>query len=136
MESMQANAKEYIDWALDQYLRPTLILLCSMLLFNLPTFLYKVRLLLTAIQYLIFCNDKKWKKPADPGSIFGPHLSSGKPVERRTIYFVRHGESTWNDTFNKGHHRSTLVFILGFLPGLVKAVLFELYLLLSGKVDR
>ena len=72
----------------------------------------------------------------DPGSIFGPHLSSGKPVDRKTIYFVRHGESTWNDTFNKGKQRSGFVFVLGFIPGLIKAILYELYLLLSGKLDR
>ena len=72
----------------------------------------------------------------DPGSIFGPHMSAGKPVERKTIYFIRHGESTWNDTFNKGQHRSALVFVLGFIPGLIKALAYELYLLLSGKLDR
>ena len=57
-------------------------------------------------------------------------------MEKKTIYFVRHGESSWNDTFNKGNHRSTLVFLVGFFPGLVKAVTVELYLVLSGKLDR
>jgi hypothetical protein len=75
-------------------------------------------------------------RPLDPGAIFGPHLSQALPVDRKTIYFVRHGESTWNDTFNKGKHRSTAAFILGFVPGLVKAVLYEIYLLLVGKLDR
>jgi len=93
-------------------------------------------LLISAIQYLLFCHDKKWKKPMDPEIIFGPLLKANQPVGRKTIYFVRHGESTWNDTFNKGHHRSTLVFVLGFIPGLIKAVGYEIYLLLSGKLDR
>lgn len=127
------------DWAdtlLDAYLRPALILICCMLLFNLPVLLYKITLLVSTIRYLLFCNDKKWKKPMDPGAVFGPHMSANKPVVRKTIYFVRHGESTWNDTFNKGKHRSALVFVLGFFPGLVKAVVYELYLLLSGKLDR
>jgi hypothetical protein len=86
--------------------------------------------------YFVACWDKSWKKQQDPGSIFGPHLSQGLPVERKTIYFVRHGESTWNDTFNKGKHRSVAVFLIGFVPGLIKSLLYELYLLLSGKLDR
>jgi hypothetical protein len=117
-------------------IRPLLILICGMLLFNLPTVLYKVRMLLTSIVYFVGCWDKSWKKPADPGSIFGPHLSQGLEVERRTVYFVRHAESTWNETFNKGAHRKTAQFIVGFIPNLIKAILYELHLLLSGKMDR
>lgn len=85
--------------------------------------------------YLIFCWDKSWKKPVDPGSIFGPHLSQGLSVTRHTIYFVRHGESTWNETFNKGHHRSQSQFLIGFIPNLIKAVLYEIQLLLTGQLD-
>jgi hypothetical protein len=118
--------------------RPVLILICGMLLFNLPTLLYKSRLFLRGILYLLFCNDKKWKKPDDPGPIVAPLMkdnAKGK-IDRKTIYFVRHGESTWNDTFNKGKHRSAIVFVVGFIPGVIKAVLYELYLVLSGKMDR
>jgi hypothetical protein len=125
-----------IDWAKEDLLRPGLILVCGMLLFNLPTLLYKIRMFIRGIMYFVLCWDKSWKKPQDPGAIFGPHLSQGLPVERKTVYFVRHGESTWNDTFNKGHHRSTAAFVIGFIPGLIKATLYELYLLLSGKLDR
>ncbi len=135
-ERMKTTLLVLMDWAQEDLLRPVLILLCAMLLFNLPTLLYKARLFIRAILYFIGCWDKSWSKPQDPGSIFGPHLSQGLPVERRTIYFVRHGESTWNDTFNKGKHRSTVAFILGFIPGVIKALLHELYLLLSGKLDR
>ena len=143
--------------------RPALILLCAMLLFNLPTLIYKIGMFFRGTLYLLFCNDKSWKKPQDPSIIVNPILkmekeSSGadavdavdaadaadaaaadaddEVVERKTIYFVRHGESTWNDTFNKGSHRSQAVFAIGFIPGLIKAVLFELYLILSGKMDR
>lgn len=136
MESTLQVIAKLIDWAKEDLLRPVLILLCAMLLFNLPTLLYKARLLIRAVLYFIGCWDKSWNKPQDPGSIFGPHLSQGLPVERKTVYFVRHGESTWNDTFNKGEHRSTAAFVIGFIPGLVKALLHELYLLLSGKLDR
>ena len=120
----------------DKLLRSILILVCGMLLFNLPTVIYKIRLLILGIVYFFMCWDKSWKKPADPGSFFGPHLNQGLPVARKTIYFVRHGESTWNETFNKGSHRSMAVFVIVFIPGLIKSALYELYFLLSGKLDR
>jgi hypothetical protein len=127
---------EITQWLIDNWLRPVLILCCAMLLFNLPTLIYKIWLTIEAILYLLFCNDKSWKKPQDPASIFNPVITSGGDVEKKTIYFVRHGESTWNDTFNKGSHRSALVFVIGFIPGMIKAILYELYLVLSGKMDR
>jgi len=124
------------------WIRPVMILICAMLLFNLPTLIYKIRLTLKGILYLLFCNDKKWTNPReDPGKIFGPLLkkqqnSTGKKIiEIKTLYLVRHGESTWNDTFNKGTHRSAFVFVLGYIPGLIKSLLYELYLILSGKMD-
>jgi hypothetical protein len=61
-----------------------------------------------AVVYLLFCRDKKWKKPQDPFAVVGPvlqkeknneSLDDGYHLEKKTIYFVRHGESTWNDTF-------------------------------------
>jgi hypothetical protein len=121
------------------YVRPVLILVCGMLLFNLPTLLYKIRMFVQGIRYLLFCHDKSWKKPQDPEIIFGPILKNpeqSEHLQRKRVYFVRHAESTWNDTLNKGTHRSVLVFVLGFIPGLIKSLLYELYLLLSGKLDR
>ena len=125
-----------LDWLKEDVIRPVLILACGILMFNLPSLIYKIRLFLESFLYFFLCWDKSWKKPQDPGAIFGPHLSQGLPVERKTVYFVRHGESTWNDTFNKGKHRSALAFAIGFLPGLVKALLYEIYLLFAGKLDR
>jgi hypothetical protein len=127
--------------------RPIIILLCGMLLFNLPIFLYKLRLCINSILYLCFCYDKSYSKPlTDPSTYFNTPTTTNPTtattskndtvIRRKTIYFVRHGESTWNDTFNKGKHRSILVFVLGFIPNLIKAILYELYLLLSGKMDR
>lgn len=127
--------------SLFQSVRPALILICAMMLFNLPTLMYKIGMLLRGMLYLLFCNDKKWKKPQDPSIVINPILQKEKDadaddvIERKTIYFVRHGESTWNDTFNKGSHRSKNAFIIGFIPGLIKSLLFELYLILSGKLD-
>jgi hypothetical protein len=137
MDTLKQIHETILEWATeDKLLRSVLILICGMLLFNLPTLIYKIRLFLRGILYFFLCWDKSWKRPTDPGAIFGPHLSQGLPVERKTIYFIRHGESTWNETFNKGKHRTMAVFVLGFVPGLIKAVLYELYLLLSGKLDR
>lgn len=136
MDTVKQLYESILEWvAQDKLWRSVVILICGMLLFNLPTVIYKIRMFFTGILYFLFCWDKSWKRPVDPGSIFGPHLSQGLPVERKTIYFIRHGESTWNDTFNKGH-RSVAVFVIGFVPGLIKALLYELYLLLSGKLDR
>lgn len=136
MDSLWMMYDSFIDWAKDDLYRPVLILITGMLIFNLPTLIYKIKLVIRGILYFIFCWDKSWKKPQDPGAIFGPHLSQGLHVDRKTIYFVRHGESTWNETFNKGSHRSTVVFIITFIPNLIKALLYEMYLLLSGKLDR
>jgi hypothetical protein len=62
--------------------------------------------------------------------------SSSRPiVESKTIIFVRHGESNWNETFNKGSDRSKLQFILGFLPGLLKALFYEWYYAVSGRAS-
>jgi hypothetical protein len=92
---------------LSTFARPALVTLCAMLLFNLPTLVYKIGMLVRGIVYLLFCNDKKWKKPQDPALVVRPILDKetkgdsmdGYYIERKTIYFVRHGESTWNDTF-------------------------------------
>lgn len=134
---MNVSASEVYDWFVENYERPLLIFTCAMLIYNLPTLIYKLKLSFQAILYLLFCHDKKWNKPQDPASIFAPVMSTGgSGVTRKTVYFVRHGESCWNDTFNKGHHRSAVMFAIGFIPGLIKAVLYELYFILTGMMDR
>jgi hypothetical protein len=140
MDTVSQLIREVATWILatenDIYVRPFLIFVCVMSIFQLPILFYKFRMLVNSVLYFIFSWDKSWKPPQDPGSVFGPHLSKEMPVERRTIYFVRHGESFWNETFNKGSHRSWQQFAIGFIPGLIKALLYELYLLLTGKLDR
>ena len=124
-------------FSITDWIRPMVILVCGMLLFNLPTLLYKTRLTLRSFLYLFVSKDKKWKKTPDPLLVFGPAMKDRRiKVETKMVYLVRHGESTWNDTFNKGKHRSLLVFVLGYIPGLVKAFAYETYLVLSGKMDR
>eukprot|EP00559_Dactyliosolen_fragilissimus_P009541 CAMPEP_0184863732 /NCGR_PEP_ID=MMETSP0580-20130426/12209_1 /TAXON_ID=1118495 /ORGANISM="Dactyliosolen fragilissimus" /LENGTH=354 /DNA_ID=CAMNT_0027362219 /DNA_START=41 /DNA_END=1105 /DNA_ORIENTATION=+ len=123
----------------ERFVSPLLMTILVFLVYNFDTVIYKVKLTIQGIAYFLFCNDKSWKKPDDPFVIFEPiqkesNADNGK-ISRKTIIFVRHGESTWNDTFNKGHHRSSLVFVLGFIPGLIKALSYEFYLLLSGQID-
>ena len=48
------------------------------------------------------------------------------------LYLILHR----NDTFNKGKHRSKLRFAIGFVPGLVRALTYEFYMLLVGRLDR
>ena len=134
---------------LEHLTRPFILAVSCFLIFNFGTAVHKTKLTVQGIAYLIFCNDKTWPKQPDPKQYFqnfngkestdtntsDNNSGNSSKVETKTIVFVRHGESTWNDTFNKGPHRSALVFVLGFIPGLIKACLYEFYLLLAGKVD-
>eukprot|EP01104_Vermistella_antarctica_P004601 TRINITY_DN15022_c0_g1_i1.p1 TRINITY_DN15022_c0_g1~~TRINITY_DN15022_c0_g1_i1.p1 ORF type:complete len:389 (-),score=80.88 TRINITY_DN15022_c0_g1_i1:41-1207(-) len=98
------------------------------LVINKTATLYKFKLYVQAIGYLVKSKDKKWK----PHPVPPTDACSDKPgveVERRTLIFLRHGESTWNDTFNR-----TLNPIF-FVPRLVKAIIVEMYLLASGQQD-
>jgi hypothetical protein len=95
-------------------------------------------LTIQGISYFFFCHDKSWPKQTDPQEIFAPIIKANEfnsKIEKKTLIFVRHGESTWNDTFNKGAHRSALAFAIGFVPGIIKSLLYEFYLLISGKID-
>ena len=79
--------------SLDFLLRPFLLAVACFLAFNFSTVVHKSKLTLQGIAYLIFCNDKKWAKNADPVTFFG---KDNQKIEKKTIIFVRHGESTWN----------------------------------------
>jgi broad specificity phosphatase PhoE len=96
----------------------------------------------TAIHYLALCNDKKWKKPpVDPESFFKENTNtttqsqSQSHCDKKTIILVRHGESTWNDTFNKGD-RSTFSFLIHFIPGVFKSMAMEWYFFVTGKAQE
>ena len=125
---MTTSVMEYL-------MRPFILAVLCFLIFNFGTVVHKTKLTVQGIAYLIFCNDKSWEKQPDPKQYFQKDGKNDPKIEKKTIVFVRHGESTWNDTFNKGPHRSAAKFVIGFIPGLVKACLFEFYLLLAGKVD-
>jgi len=114
----------------ESFVQLVIFVFIALCLYNYETFIYKTKLTLQGIVYLLFCNDKGYKK----GKIAEDLFKSDK-VEKKTVIFVRHGESTWNDTFNKGSHRSTAQFIIGYIPGLIKAICYEIYLLVTGRMD-
>lgn len=124
----------FLCWIVSSLFKPLLVVSLIGVLTSSPTAaIKKGRMLFSAIQYLLFCKEKKWKKPeADPDSFF-KHASDGKQqkIERKTIIFLRHGESTWNDTFNKGD-RPVVSFILNFLPNLLKAIFMEWLFFVTG----
>lgn len=92
----------------------------------------KIKLLYMTMIFLLFSKDKTWKQPLhDPaGAII---LSSSGVVKKRTkqIIFVRHGESLWNSTFNKGD-RNLGAFILGYVPFLIYSFSMEWYFFITG----
>lgn len=120
----------FIAWTAASLLRPVSFACFMCLCFHPIATLRKVLLFITSLQYLLFCNDKTWKEPAeDPASFFdGTQKGS---IDKKTIIFVRHGESTWNDTFNKGD-RSKVSFLVNFIPNLVWSAIYEWYLFVSG----
>ena len=120
---------------LELFVRVLVFVFVALCIYNYETFIYKTKLTLQGVMYLLLCNDKGYKKSKIAQDVFLPSLDKAV-VEKKTIIFVRHGESTWNDTFNKGSHRSTTQFIIGYIPGLIKAICYEIYLLITGKMDR
>uniref|UniRef100_A0A7S0ZG05 Uncharacterized protein n=1 Tax=Timspurckia oligopyrenoides TaxID=708627 RepID=A0A7S0ZG05_9RHOD len=61
----------------------------------------KLNLLGIGLLHMGISRDKKWKKPAISGAI---QFSESAPT--KTIIFIRHGESEWNEVFNRGFGRS------------------------------
>ncbi|GMH54407.1 hypothetical protein TrRE_jg3086 [Triparma retinervis] len=128
--AMPAIFAFYCAWVVAMLLRPFFVFVLACLLWNAPFTLLKLRMVADTFLYMFLCKDKKYKKPSDRGAF----LSSLPSSSKKTIVFVRHGESCWNDTFNAGE-RKKLDFIKGFIPGLIKSLYYEAYLALAGKVD-
>jgi len=70
----------------------------------------KARLALWGFWYFLASGDKKTEKPKDE------HFNY-KGCKRRTVIFIRHGESEWNQIFNKGN---PLFRPLKLIRGLIK----------------
>lgn len=107
--------------------------------------LYKLGLYARIFQFMLLSKDKKWE--AGPPVEIDPKLLSRKTspealeaagyrvVGRRSLIGIRHGESMWNDVFNKGHHRSRARFLIFFLPRMLYALLTEAWIFLCGMRD-
>eukprot|EP00550_Attheya_septentrionalis_P003936 CAMPEP_0198288346 /NCGR_PEP_ID=MMETSP1449-20131203/6869_1 /TAXON_ID=420275 /ORGANISM="Attheya septentrionalis, Strain CCMP2084" /LENGTH=375 /DNA_ID=CAMNT_0043986461 /DNA_START=108 /DNA_END=1235 /DNA_ORIENTATION=+ len=120
----------YALWILSCLFRPVMMASVLCLAYNPQSTLKKVRLFVMTVTYLALCHDKKWTEPKeDPASFFAD--SEDETIEKKTIIFVRHGESTWNDTFNKGD-RSKVNFLVYFVPNLIYAAAMEFYWFVSG----
>lgn len=126
----------YVAWIVSSIAKPLLVVsLVVSVALNPSAAFRKFQLLVTTIRYLLFCKDKKWKVPeqdanvdayfaTDSAASSAGASSKAPAIERKTVIFVRHGESTWNDTFNRGD-RGMFGFVLNFVPNLVKAIAAE-----------
>jgi hypothetical protein len=128
----------YVAWIVSSVAKPLLVVsLVVSVALNPSAAFRKFQLLVTTVRYLLFCKDKKWKFPkqdanvdayfaADAATSADASSESSKQptIERKTVIFVRHGESTWNDTFNRGD-RGMVGFVLNFVPNLIKAIAAE-----------
>mmetsp|Transcript_123 Transcript_123/g.295 ORF Transcript_123/g.295 Transcript_123/m.295 type:complete len:396 (+) Transcript_123:146-1333(+) len=129
-----------LTWLLHSLRRPILLVSALCLLSNPSSAIRKLKLVYTSFLYLIFCKDKKWTVPKEDPAVhfpkeFGgtaPSPVSGAKYKEKTIILIRHGESTWNDTFNPGD-RNKLVFILLYIPNMIYAIAMEGYFFVSGK---
>ena len=122
----------YVVWLVASLTRPLFFATFVSMLTNPKAAQEKIKLIITTFRFMFLSKDKKWKKsPEDPASFF----KDEEGVEKKTIIFVRHGESTWNDTFNKGD-RKLGAFLMGFLPGLFQSLATEWYFMVSGKSDE
>ena len=86
----------------------------------------KVQMCAAAALFCACSTDKKVPKRKTPEADLtasGYDASKITSVKKKTLIFIRHGESTWNDTFN----RSKMPWY--FLPRIVYACLYELSLL-------
>ncbi|CAB9509243.1 expressed unknown protein [Seminavis robusta] len=86
----------------------------------------KLTLFVNTARYLLFSKDKKWKEPEVP------KYTTVHKVETKTIIFVRHGQSTWNETFNRGE-KTKLNFYMFFIPNAIKAFFMEWYFMVTGQ---
>jgi len=82
----------------------------------------KLRGMPIAFMHLILSRDNKWKKPTDPIQVLNTAQRNPDQVRRKRVYFVRHGESMWNEVFNRG-------LDLGILWRFLSCVMQELNLL-------
>lgn len=130
----------HLTWIIHHIKRPLMLVSILCILSNPHAAIRKAKLIYTSFLYLALCKDKKWKVPKDdPAQYFTKDLGGTKtPLDKaitykeKTVILIRHGESTWNDTFNPGD-RNKVLFVLFFVPNLIYAIVMEVYFFVSGK---
>lgn len=122
----------YGVWLMASISRPIILATIVCMLTNVSAARAKIQLFITTFQFMFTCKDKKWEKPKEDPQTFFKSGDDEDKVERKTVIFIRHGESTWNDTFNKGDRKMS-AFLLNFVPNLFVSFATEWYFLVSGK---
>ena len=79
---------------------------------------HKVTLFLLGVVHMLLSSDRRWSKSGavDPDVLVTEKVED---LSRVTLVFIRHGESAWNDIFNKGFGPG---FVLRLARGLVMEV--------------
>mmetsp|Transcript_17109 Transcript_17109/g.28342 ORF Transcript_17109/g.28342 Transcript_17109/m.28342 type:complete len:351 (+) Transcript_17109:25-1077(+) len=92
---------------------------------NAKNVLHKFNMWIHGVVHLIFTQETRWKpeKLDDPATLLEAK-ESGQEVVKKTIIFIRHGESQWNWVFNDG--KSPLRFLKpSFFINLATAMFYE-----------
>jgi hypothetical protein len=132
----------HLTWLLHHIRRPLLLVSILCILSNPQAAIRKTKLVYMSLLYLVLCKDKKWKVPKDDPAIYFTQELGGNRKEsattstitykEKTVILIRHGESTWNDTFNPGD-RNKVLFVVLFIPNLIYAIVVEVYFFVAGK---
>lgn len=124
-------------WIAVNITRPLLLATILCMLVNPKAAQAKLEIIVSTFRYLVLSKDKKWKKANDDPASFFSKDSDGELIvlRKKTVVFLRHGESTWNDTFNKGDRKMSS-FVLGFIPGIFHSLATEWYFLVRGMSDE
>ena len=74
--------------------------------------IFKILVYMESIYFMILSKDTKGIGPSKNPD---PDMIKGKPTTYKRIIFIRHGESDWNDVFNKGFGPGFLIRLFGAL---------------------
>ena len=81
----------YAVWTAHMMTRPLVVLSALAALTNPMAALTKLKMTITTLQFLLFSKDKKWKKSSTPDDLG----DNAKLKAKKTVIFLRHGESSW-----------------------------------------
>lgn len=117
-------------WYSDEELSELLVYTLLVILFVTPFLRYpkasfrKAQLFVGAFLFRFFGKDMRWPPTADVEELLQTEV-----VERKRLILIRHGESTWNDVFNRSLNP------IKFIPRLVGALVTEFSYFFNGSPD-